>query len=178
MFAGPGELAGLGAAYAGLGERAYWFFPMTTDLTAADVPRLESGMAALATSETIPRAEAAAQRRLPAGHGDSQLSLADGLATFETQWQSTAGADSVLVVGLFVAGVVLLLICCRLAAHAYRPELVLLRARGGSLRELASRMLVRSGCIVVPALAAGAALAVVHPPAAAVPARAVRSWPG
>ena len=65
------------------------------------------------------------------------------------------------MVGLFVAGVVLLLICYRLAAHAYRPELVLLRARGGSLRELASRMLVRSGCIVVPALAAGAALAVV-----------------
>ena len=160
VFAGPGELAGLGDAFAGLGERAYWFFPTTKDLTAEDVTRLESGLAALASSATIPHAETEAN----AGYlRDTVTStgLADGLATFEAQWQSTAGADSVLVVGLFVAGIVLLLICCRLAAQAYRTELVLLRVRGGSLRELARRMLVRSGCIVVPALAAGAALAVV-----------------
>ena len=165
VFAGPGELAGLGAAFAGLGEQAYWFFPMTTDLTAADVPRLESGLAALASSAAIPRAEAAANAGF-LRHTAATTGLADGLATFEAQWQSTAGADSVLVVGLFVAGIVLLLICCRLAAQAYRPELVLLRVRGGSLGELTRRMLARSCCIVVPALAAGAAIAIAVLPGA------------
>ena len=160
VFAGPRELAGLDGAYAGLGERAYWFFPMTRDLTAADVPRLESGLAALASSVAIRHAETGVNAGFLRDTA-ATTGLADGLATFEAQWQSTAGAGSVLVVGLFVAGIVLLLICCRLAAQAYRPELVLLRVRGGSLGELARRMLVRSCCIVVPALTAGAALAIV-----------------
>ena len=175
VFAGPSELAGLGAAYAGLGERAYWFFPMTRDLTAADIPPLESGLAALASSVAIRRAETGAN----AGFlRDTAVTtgLADGLATFEAQWQSTDGADSVLVVGLFVAGVALLLICCRLAAQAYRPELVLLRVRGGSLGELARRMLVRSCCIVLPPWPPERRWRSSCCPAA--PARAVRCWPG
>ena len=46
---GPGDLAGLTAAYNGQNERATWFFPMSTRLTATDVARIVSGVAALAS---------------------------------------------------------------------------------------------------------------------------------
>ncbi len=136
-----------------------WFFPLSSRLTAADVPRVEAGIAALASSPAMRKVEVAAGGSVLA---DTAIStgLADGLATFNSQWHTTTGVDSVLVVGLFVVGVVLLLICCGLAAQAYRPELVLLRVRGGSVRQVARRMFARSCCIVLLPIAAGVALAV------------------
>ena len=158
-FVGPGELAGLAAAYGGSSERATWFFPMTSHPAAADVARIESAAAALASGPAVRDAEVAAGASMLADTAVS-TGLADGLATFNGQWHATAGVDSVLIVGLFVAGIVLLLICCGLAAQAYRPELMVLRVRGGSLRQVAGRMFARSCCIVLPPLAAGVALAV------------------
>ena len=159
-FVGSGELAGLAAAYNGQNERATWFFPMSTRLAAADVTRIVSGVAALASGPVMRNVEVASGG---SGLADTATStgLADGLASFNSQWHITVGVNSVLVVGLFVVGVVLLLICCGLAAQAYRPELVLLRVRGGSLREVARRTFARSCWIALPALAAGVALAVV-----------------
>src|SRR5215467_3260694 len=156
---GPGELSAMAAGYAGETELVSWFFPLGPDPAAGDIPRIESGIAALASGPVLQHAEKAASAS--ALH-DTAASTGppSGLGTFDQQWHSTVGVDSVIVVGLFVAGVVLLLICCGLAAQAYRPELVLLRVRGGSLRQAARRMLARSCCIVLPALAAGAALAV------------------
>ncbi len=163
VFAGPGDLAAIAAGYAGDAERVSWFFPMTTRLTSADVPKVEAAVAALASSPAPRNAEVAA------GLGGLQQTavstgLADGLATYTEQWQSTAGTDSLLIVGLFVAGVVLLLVCCGLAAQAYQPELALLRVRGGALTQVAGRLLVRSCCIALPALAVGVALAVLAVP--------------
>ncbi|HKR71998.1 MAG TPA: hypothetical protein VJT16_24410 [Streptosporangiaceae bacterium] len=158
-FVGAGELPGLAVAYNGQTERATWFFPMGTHLAAADVQQILSGVSALASSPVMRKVEVAS--------GASNLAdtvtltgLADGLAAFNSQWHTTVGVNSVLVVGLFVAGVMLLLICCGLAAQAYRPELVLLRVRGGSLRQVARRMFARSCVITLPALAAGVAVAV------------------
>ncbi|MDR2987425.1 MAG: hypothetical protein LBV34_21570 [Nocardiopsaceae bacterium] len=159
-FVAADELPAIAAAYSGQTERATWFFPMSAhQLVAADVPRIESGVAALASSPVMRKVEVASG--VP-GMNDTTTStgLADGLASFTSQWHITVGVNSVLVVGLFVAGVVLLLICCGLAARAYRPELVLLRVRGGSLRQVARRTFARSCCIALPALAAGVALAV------------------
>jgi putative ABC transport system permease protein len=158
-FVGAAELRAVGAAYGGQTERATWFFPMTTHLAAADVPRIESGVARLASGPVIRNVEVAAGASVLADTATS-TALADGLAAFNSQWHTTVGVNSVLVVGLFVAGVALLLICCGLAAQAYRPELVLLRVRGGSLRQMARRIFARSCCIALPALAAGVALAV------------------
>ncbi len=158
-FTGAGQLAGLEVAYAGTQERAEWFFPLATAaLTRADVPRIESAAATLASSPRIGPAEAAAGAP---DLRDTAVStgLADGLATFDSQWNSTAGADSVLVTGLFAVGLALVATCCGLAARAYRPELALLRVRGGSLAQVAARTLARSACIAVPALAAGAVAA-------------------
>ncbi|HEX9065256.1 MAG TPA: hypothetical protein VF843_09115 [Streptosporangiaceae bacterium] len=163
-FTGAGQLAGLDAAYAGTQERAAWFFPLApARLTRAAVPRIESAAAALAASPAVGAAESAAGAP---GLRDTAVStgLADGLATFEGQWASTAGADSVLVTGLFAVGLALLLTCCGLASRAYRPELELMRVRGGSLPQVAARMVRRSACITVPAFAAGAAIAITAVP--------------
>ena len=162
-FVGPAELTGLAAAYNDDVELATWFFPLSSRPTAADVPHIEAGISALASGPQMRNAEVAGGGSVLA---DTAIStgLADGLATFNSQWHTTTGVDSVLVVGLFVVGVVLLLICCGLAAQAYRPELVLLRVRGGSVRQVAGRMFARSCCIVLPPLAAGVALAVVVVP--------------
>jgi len=167
-FVGPGELRALAAAYNRELERVTWFFPLSSRLAAADVARIETGVTALASGPVVRKSEVAS--------GDSFLTntaistgLAAGLATFETQWQRTAGADSVLIVGLFAAGVALLLICCGLAARAYRPELALLRVRGGSLGQLARRTFARSCCIAAPALAAGCLLAIAVTPGGNVP---------
>jgi len=158
-FVGPGELAGLAAAYNGQTERATWFFPMSTHLAAADVERIESGVAALASGPVMRNVEVASGASVLADTA-TFTGLGDSLATFNAQWHTTVGVNSVLVVGLFVVGIVLLLICCGLAAQAYRPELLLLRVRGGSLRQVARRTFGRSCCIALPALAAGVALAI------------------
>jgi putative ABC transport system permease protein len=159
FIAGPGDLAALNAAYASQTEIATWFFPISPALTAAEIPRLEAGMAAFASQPTARQAEIS--------HGAGVLTntaissgLADGLATFTAQWDGTSGPNSVLVLGLTVAGIILLLICGGLATEAYRPELVLLRVRGASLRQLAGRAFARTCCITLPALACGAAIAI------------------
>ena len=59
-FVGPGELAGLAAAYGGSSERATWFFPMTSHPAAADVARIESAAAALVSGPAVRDAEVAA----------------------------------------------------------------------------------------------------------------------
>lgn len=163
VFTGAGDLAEMAAAYTGKVERATWFFPMTSNLTTADVPSIEGQFAALASSPVTHSKELAAH----AGFlGDTAITtdLADGLAIFTAQWRSTAGADSALVFGLFVAGLVLLLVCAAMAARAYERELILHRVRGGSLAQLAGRMLARSCCITLPALAIGIAVAMVTVP--------------
>ena len=148
-------------------DRAAWFFPLATSaLTRAAVPRITSAVAALASS---PRLGAAEQAAHTSGLRDTAVStgLGNGLATFNSQWNSTAGADSVLVTGLFAVGLALLLTCCALAARAYRPEL---RAAAGPRRQLSpmsGRMLARSGIVAVPAIAVGAAAAIASRPGGA-----------
>lgn len=169
VFTGPGDLAALATAYSGEPERVTWFYPLRTDLTSAQVPRLEGQIAALASS-AAPRAAEDAVSAQFLQNTTVTTSLAAGLSSFTAQWQSTAGADSLLVTGLFAAGLVLLLVSSAMAMQAYESELILIRVRGGGLSQIARRMLARSSIITVPALIAGAALAI-----GAVPGPAVSS---
>ena len=159
VIAGPGDLVALNAAYLGKPEIYNWFLPLSPALTVADIPRIEAAVTALAASPAPQRAEARVGASLLADTAVSS-GLADGLASFSAQWHGTSGANSLLVLGLTVAGIILLLICAGLATEAYRPELVLLRVRGASLRQLAGRALARTCCITLPALACGAAIAI------------------
>ncbi len=159
FFIGPGDLPAMARAYSFDAEQATWFFPLRTDLTTQQVPRLEAGLARLAASAAPRNAELAA--RAGALQNTTVTSgLTSGLALFTAQWQSVAGADSLLVVGLFASGLVLLLVCCGMAAQAYGPELALLRARGCGVAQLAGRVLARSACITLLPATAGVALAI------------------
>lgn len=158
-FLGPRELTALGITYQGSSEQATWFFPTAGGLTAAEVPRLESSLNRFAAS---PRPGNAV---IAAGAGVLQdvavtNGLADGLSPFESQWHAVAQADSVLLVGLFVAGAMLLVVCSELAAAAYRSELLILRVRGGSMRQLVLRMLTRSCLVALLPVLAGSAAAI------------------
>jgi putative ABC transport system permease protein len=164
VLIGPGDDAALATAYQGAVELVTWFFPVTSTMTAAEVPRLESHLAAYATSP-VPRDTEVSMGEANLTSTEVSAGLVQGLASFISQWHTVAQADSLLLVGLFAAGVMLLLICSDLAIEAYRPEIVVMRVRGGSLRQLARRMLIRSCLITVPALAVGAGLAVVVLPA-------------
>lgn len=162
-FVGPGELNALSAGYPTAAELVSWVMPIRTDLTAAEVPRLESAMALYVASPVTVEAET----RVTGGElNGSQASagLVQGLSAFTARWHSVATTDSLLLVGLFVAGAMLLFICSGLAVESYRPELILLRVRGGSLRQLARRMLARSCLLAVLALAVGGVLAVLAVP--------------
>jgi putative ABC transport system permease protein len=159
-FIGSAQVRALAIAYQGRSELASWFFPLRTDLTAAEVPRLESALAGFTTSAG-PRDDEAKLDVTDLTDTSVSSGLAQGLSAFTAQWQSVQGPDSLLLVGLFAAGAMLLFISAGLAVQAYRPELVLLRVRGGSVRQLAAAMVARSGLITVPALAAGLLAAVV-----------------
>ncbi|HXS65849.1 MAG TPA: hypothetical protein VN767_23605 [Streptosporangiaceae bacterium] len=163
-FIGPAGVSALPRAYQGQSELVSWFLPLRRDMSAAEIPNLESALNAFASSPE-PRD---AEDRLGAGDlNDTAVSsaLTQGLSGFTQQWHIVERSDSLLLVGLFVAGALLLFICSELAADAYRPELVVTRVRGGSLRQLTGRMLARTILVMLPALAIGAAGAIALIPA-------------
>jgi putative ABC transport system permease protein len=167
-FIGPAGVSALPRAYQGQIEQVSWFVPLRRGLTAAEVPKLESAVSAFGASPG-PRED---EDRLGAGNlADTTITagLGQGLSGFTEQWQIVQRSDSLLLVGLFVAGALLLFICSGLAADAYRPELVLIRVRGGSLRQLSGRMLARTILIMAPALVVGAAVAIALLPASDSP---------
>lgn len=113
-------------------------------------------------------------RTLPAIRGVPQgqtttLTLTTGfpaaISDFEAQQQAAAALETLLIADVLLAGLFVVITCARLAASAYRPELALLRARGGSARLVASRVLTRSACLAGPGAVAGAAAAVAITPA-------------
>lgn len=159
-FVAPDELNALASAYQTSSEQATWFFPIRTNLTAAQVPILESAMLSFAASPAASSAEVTVTGATLPGTNIT-AGLSQGLSAFTEQWHTVAVTDSLLLVGLFVAGAMLLFSCSELAIESYRSELVLLRVRGGSLRQLARRMLARSCLLAVLALIAGSVLAVV-----------------
>lgn len=164
MFIGAPGVSAIPDAYQGTSELVSWFVPMRTGLSAAEIPKLESALNVFGSSPE-PRS---AEDRLGAGDlQDTAVSsgLALGLSGFTEQWHIVERSDSLLLVGLFVAGALLLFICSELAAEAYRPELVVIRVRGGSLRQLSGRMLARTVLVMLPALVIGAVIAIALLPA-------------
>jgi putative ABC transport system permease protein len=164
-FVGHGELTALQAATSGQVMQATWFFPLSfSALTPDQLPQLLAEMAGLQASGVGQSAESRARfyfQTPPAISTD----LSNALAGFASQQQAVAAVDSLLVGGLFAAGLILLIVSGGVAATAYRPELALVRARGGSTWQVAARMLARTCCLTLPAVAAGALLAVVAVPA-------------
>lgn len=154
VFIGPSEVRALQQVAAGQFVNGTWFLPLRLrGITPATLPGLLAGVTRVLDAD------------MPAGihpgglafsqQVDATSTLAGNLSGFLAQQQATSAVGSLIVAGLLGSGLVLLLICARMAAEAYRPELALLRVRGGSTRQAAGRILARAALITVPAAAAG-----------------------
>jgi putative ABC transport system permease protein len=164
FFIGPGELTAAQATESGATITGTWFYPLDlTSLTAAGLPPLLAGINAMTTSNVAARVQAAAGPAQMTSVGIA-ANLGNALSGFSAQQQAVAAIDSLLIVGLVVAGLFLLLVCAQLAADTHEGELALLRARGASSRQLGARMLARTSCLTAPALAVGAVLSVLLVP--------------
>ncbi|QDN77427.1 ABC transporter permease [Streptomyces sp. S1A1-7] len=155
-----GLLLAPGAAPVLLGSQGqpelYWrFAPATDRLTAQDVPGLVSRIASLEGGPELLR-----MREVAGG----TAAVATDLETIVGSYTTTRAAITpVVAVGAFGIGAVaavVLVMAGGLVAVRRAAELALLRARGGSLRGIAGRLLAETAVVAVPAAAAGLLLAV------------------
>ncbi|MFF7920075.1 ABC transporter permease [Streptomyces mirabilis] len=155
-----GLLLAPGAAPVLLGSQGqpelYWrFAPATDRLTAQDVPGLVSRIASLEGGPELLR-----MREVAGG----TAVVATDLETVVGSYTATRAAITpVVAVGAFGIGAVaavVLVMAGGLVAVRRAAELALLRARGGSLRGIAGRLLAETAVVAVPAAAAGLLLAV------------------
>lgn len=155
-----GLLLAPGAAPVLLGSQGqpelYWrFAPATGRLTAQDVPALVSRIASLEGGPELLRMREAA---------GSTAAVSTDLETVVGSYTTTRAAITpVVAVGTFGIGAVaavVLVMAGGLIAVRRAAELALLRARGGSLRGIAGRLLAETAVVAVPAAAAGLLLAV------------------
>jgi putative ABC transport system permease protein len=86
--------------------------------------------------------------------------LPTDLATIQSQMATADSLDSFVIAGVFAAALLLILLCAGLAADRYQAEFTLIRARGGSVGQVARQALVRAFSAGGPGIAAGLALAI------------------
>ncbi|MGW5885217.1 ABC transporter permease [Streptomyces koyangensis] len=135
--------------------QAYWrISPDTSGLTARDVPALQAGLASLEGGplQSRLRSEVAAGAAVSTGL-DGAVDAFAGLS------RAVSSVTAVALVGAGTVAGVVLLMAQALTATRRRPELTLLRARGASVAGIAGRLLAETAVVVLPAAAAGQALA-------------------
>ncbi len=164
VFVGPGELAAVQTAYTGALGTISWDFPLeTSGLAASQAPRMLAAMTSLTSGNA---GEAALQAAGPPLENPPTLS-ADGagtLAAFLASQAAVGTTDALLLASVAAATAILLLVGAVVLAEARRTELALVRARGGSTGQVATRMLGATAGVACPALAAGIAAGVVAVP--------------
>ncbi|MGW9380269.1 ABC transporter permease [Streptomyces albidoflavus] len=146
--------------------QAYWrISPDTGGLTARDVPALQAGLASLEGGplQSRLRSEIASGAAVSTGL-DGTVDAFAGLS------RAVSSVTAVALVGAGTVAGVVLLMAQALTAARRRPELTLLRARGASVAGIAGRLLAETAVVVLPAAAAGQALAWLLLPGA-------RAWP-
>ena len=165
VFVGPAELGALEANYVGAPVIMSWSFPLDAGgLTVAQVPGYVQAMNAVQAniSDAVYNST-----DLPAGANGSPAVSVNGVGTltnFQSQQTAVGTTDSLVTVGMFAVALILLLICALVLADAYRGELALVRARGGSTAQVTARVAARCAGLAIPALAAGTLLAVLLTP--------------
>ena len=135
-------------------EQFWQLAPDMSALNARGMSRLKSALAYTTEGPGLVKVQKAT-------HGDTDAST--GLDEFITGYQKLRSrigpVVSVAAYGTGTVACVVLLMAGGLAAERRRPELALLRSRGGSVRGLAGRLLAETAVVAVPAGAAGLALA-------------------
>ncbi|MGW0822225.1 FtsX-like permease family protein [Streptomyces sp. NPDC002845] len=145
----------------GEGVTAYWHHPADTDaLTARTATALVDRIAAFNGGPEAARLQRLGLRGLTV----EEEGLATLVAPFARERAAVAPLITVAAAGVGTVAVIVLLMAAELAVARRRTELVLLRARGASLRGLAARLLGESAVTAVPAAAAGLLLALLLVP--------------
>jgi putative ABC transport system permease protein len=170
VFIGPFELAALPRLFTEQVEaQLLWEYPLRTSaFTASQVAAAQAQMRALTVSQVSAVVAGAAGLTGLAVTGN----LAPALAAFVTQEAAASQILSLTITGMFLIGLMLILLTARLLVERRAEELAALRARGCSLRGLAGRILADTGPLLAVALAGGIALAVLLVPGVSAPA----SW--
>ena len=157
VFADPGALAAMENALAGPDLQLEWEFPLAVGgVNANQAQALYNDLNRAST--TSPSAAGALQT------GAATLSVSSPLGSPLSAFLGTqAGIETVLLllfVSLIVIGAAVILLTARMIVVRRDEELAMLRARGGSLRQVAAMMLRGALVATVPAALAGAGLAI------------------
>jgi putative ABC transport system permease protein len=155
VFVGPNELTALQDVYGGAIISLNVEYPLvTSSLTAAQAPQMLAAMNSLADGNA---GQAALQAAGPPLITPPTVSAegAGTLSSFTTNEAAVGSTDSLLLVGIVAAIAILLLVGGVVVTDAYSAELALARARGGSARQLALRILGTAAGVAGPVLAVG-----------------------
>ncbi|MFE7133373.1 FtsX-like permease family protein [Streptomyces sp. NPDC057638] len=133
----------------------YWRIAL--DPAPLDVSRLDDTRAAVAAIEAGPALTTLRTTLAPGA--DAETELDDLLAEYEELNAAVTPVVAVAAFGVGTVAAVVLLMAAQLTAARRHAELTLLRARGGSLRGIAGRLLAETAVPVLPAAVLGCALA-------------------
>ena len=175
VFADPDQFSAMQAAFTGTGLGLNWEFPLTVRGVNADQAQ---GLAnALNRAVTVTPGLTGALTA-----SADTLTVGSPLISDLTQFLTTQAAIQtvllLLFVSLIVVGAAVMVLAARMIVARRDGELTMLRARGGSLRQLAAVLLRTAVIATVPAAALGAGLAIILVPGNAASSRLAQSLAG
>jgi putative ABC transport system permease protein len=157
VFADPGQLGAMQTAFTGPGLEMNWEFPLAISSLSADQAQGLANALNRATTVTLGLTG-------PLEPASDNLNVTSPLIPDLALFLGTqAGIETVLLllsVSLIVIAAAVILLAARMLVVRRGEELAMLRARGGSLWQVIALMLRGALVAVVPAAAAGAAIAV------------------
>ena len=157
VFADPGQLGAMQTAFTGPGLEMNWEFPLALGSLNADQAQ---GLANALNRATTVTLGLTGPLEPAADNLNVTSPLIPDLALF---LGTQAGIETVLLllsVSLIVIAAAVILLAARMLVARRGEELAMLRARGGSLRQVTALMLRGALVAAVPAAAAGAGIAV------------------
>jgi putative ABC transport system permease protein len=168
VIADPDQLAALQNAFGGPGLEIQWEFPLDVANVNADQAQglYQALNRATTTSPTLTALAPAA------GELTVTSPLTQDLALFLGTQAAVKTVLLILFVSLIVVGAAVILLAARMIVARREGELTMLRARGGSLWQVAGLMLRGAMVAAGPGILVGAALAV-----AVIPGASLAGWP-
>ncbi|RVU24282.1 FtsX-like permease family protein [Streptomyces antnestii] len=135
-------------------EQFWQLAPDLGALNARGMPRLKSALTYTTDGPGLIKV-----RETTGGDTDAATGLEELITGYQKLRAGIGPVVSVAAYGTGTVAVIVLLMAGGLAAERRRPELTVLRSRGGSVRGLAGRLLAETAVVAVPAGAAGLAVA-------------------
>ncbi len=157
VFADPGQLAAMQTAFSGPGLEMNWEFPLALGGLNADQAQ---GLANALNRATTVTLDLTGSLEPSAGTLTVTSPLIPDLALFLSTQSGIETMLLLLSVSLIIIAAAVILLAARMMATRRTEELAVLRARGGSLRQVTGLMAGSAVVAAVPAAVAGAALAI------------------